>query len=83
VLMCLVRSWNLGFLANLIEEVLSTRRGVEFTCFSYKSSSIFMSHTISFVASTTATYSTLVVEFAGTDCLHDLQETTADSRLVR
>jgi hypothetical protein len=65
-----------GFLANLIAEVLSTRRGVEFTCFSCKYSSIFLSHTISFVASAAATYSASVVESVGTDCLHDLQETT-------
>jgi hypothetical protein len=32
--MCLVRSWNMGFLANLSAKVLSTRREVEFTCFS-------------------------------------------------
>jgi hypothetical protein len=76
--MCLVQSWNLGFLANLIAEVLSTRRGVEFTCFSCKSSSIFLSHTISFVASTIATYFSSVVESVGTDYLCDLQETVAD-----
>lgn len=83
VLMCLVRSWNLWFLANLIAEVLLTSRGFEFTCFSCKSSSIFLSHTISFVAFFGTTYSTYVVESIGTDCLHDLQETTIDPILVR
>ena len=69
VLMCLVRSWNMGFLANLIVEVLSTRIGFEFTCFSFKFSSIFLSHTISFVASVAATYSTSIMEFSRIDCL--------------
>ena len=31
--------WNLGFLASLIAEVLSTSNGVEFSCFSCKYSS--------------------------------------------
>ena len=69
--MCLVRSWNLGFLASLIAEVLSINNGVDFSCFSCKSSSIFSSHTISFVASAAATYFDSVVESSGTDCLHD------------
>jgi len=56
--------------------------GVDCICFTYKSSRIFLSHTISFVASATATYSASVVESAGTDCLHDLQETTPDPRLI-
>ena len=68
VLMCFVRSWNVGFLANFIAEVLSIMSGVEFTCFTCKSSRIFLSHTISFVASTAATYSASV----GTDCLREL-----------
>ena len=80
--MCLVRSWNIGFLASLIVEVLSTNNGVEFSCFSCKSSSIFLSHTISFVASAAATYSASVVESARTDYLHDLHETAADPRLI-
>ena len=44
VLMCFVRSWNFGFLANFIVEVLSIKRGVECTCFSCKYSKIFLSH---------------------------------------
>src|SRR6266849_1110049 len=80
--MCLVRSWNLGFLASLIAEVLSTNNGVEFSCFSCTSSSIFLSHTIPFVASAAATYSASVVESARTDCLRDLHETAADPRLI-
>jgi len=59
-------------LANFIAEVLSIMSGVDCTCFTYKSSIIFLSHTISFVASVAATYSTFVVESAGTNCLHDL-----------
>src|SRR5713226_8923213 len=80
--MCLVRSWNLGFLASLITEVLSINNKVEFSCFSCKSSSIFLSHTISFVASAADTYSSSVVESTGTDCFRDLHETTADPRLI-
>ena len=78
--MCLVRSWNLGLLASLIAEVLSTNNGVEFSFFSCKYSSIFLSHTISFVASAATTYS--VVESIGTDYLRDLHETAADPRLI-
>src|SRR5712692_8293743 len=80
--MYLVRSWNLGFLASLIAKVLSTNNGVEFSCFSCKSSSIFLSHTISFIASAAATYFASIVESAGTDCLRDLHETAADPRLI-
>src|SRR5882762_4773336 len=80
--MCLVQSWNLGFLVSLIAKVLSINNGVEFSCFSCKSSSIFLSHTISFVALAAATYSASVVEFAGTDYLRDLHETVADPRLI-
>jgi hypothetical protein len=70
--------------SNLIAEVLSIRR-VEFTCFSCKSSSIFLSHTIFFIAytATTTTYYASVVEFVETDCLHDLYETTIDPRIRR
>jgi len=67
-MICLVRSWNFGFLANLIAEVLSMKRGVDFTYFSYKSSRISVSHTISLVASATTTYSISIVESFGTDC---------------
>src|SRR5712692_2820169 len=80
--MCLVRLWNLGFLASLIAEVLSTSNGVDFSYFSCKYSSIFLSHTISFVASAAATYSASVVESARTNCLCDLHETAADPRLI-
>ena len=80
--MCFVRSWNFGFLANFIAKVLSIMSGVDCTCFTYKSSSIFLSHTISFIASVAAMYSTSVVEYAGTDCLRDLQETARDPRLI-
>ena len=80
--MCLVRSWNFGFLANFIADVLSIMSGVDCICFTCKSSRIFLSHTISFVASAAATYSASVVESAGTDCLCDLQETTHDPRLI-
>ena len=62
VLMCLVRSWNMGFLASLIVEVLSINNGVEFSCFYCRSSSIFLSHTISFIALAAATYSASIVE---------------------
>ena len=48
---------------------------------SCKSSSIFLSHTISFVASAAATYLDSVVESARTDCLCDLQEIVVDPRL--
>jgi hypothetical protein len=71
----------MGFLANLIAKVLATRRGVEFTYLSYKYSSIFPSHTISFVSSSTATYSSFVVESSETYCLCDL-ETNAYPRLM-
>ena len=80
--MCFVRSWNFGFLANFIIEVLSIMSGVDCTCFTCKSSRIFLSHTISFVASAAATYSAFVVESAGIDYLCDLQETTPDPRLI-
>ena len=80
--MCFVRSWNFGFLAKFIVEVLSTMSGVDCTCFTYKSSIIFLRHTISFVASAAATYSASIVESAGTYCLHDLQETAPDPRLI-
>ena len=73
---------NLGFLSNLIVEVLSTNNGVEFSCFSCKYSSILLSHTIYFVASAAATYSAFVVESVGTDCLRDLHETATDPRLI-
>ena len=43
---------------------------------------IFLSHTISFVASAAATYSASVVESARTDCLRDLHETAADPKLI-
>ena len=56
--------------------------GVDCTCFTCKSSRIFLSHTISFVASTTATYYASVVESAVTDCLRDLQETAPNPRLI-
>ena len=56
--------------------------GVDCTCFTCKSSRIFLSHTISFVASAAAMYSASVVESAGTDCLHDLQETAPNQRLI-
>ena len=72
VLMCLVWSWNLGFLANLIAEVWSINNGVEFPCFSCKYSSIFLSHTISFVTSTAATYFASIVESVGINYWHDL-----------
>jgi hypothetical protein len=83
VLMFLAQSWNLGILANFIAEVFSTRRGVELTCLSYKYSSIFLSHTISFIAFVATTYSSFVVESIGTECLHDLQEMIVDPRLMR
>ena len=55
---------------------------MEFSFFSCKYSSIFRSHTIYFVASATATYSSSVVESAGTECLRDLHETAADPRII-
>jgi len=82
VLMCFVRSWNFRFLAYFIVEALPIMRGVECTCFSYNSSIIFLSHTISFVASAATTYSTSVVESAGIDCLRDLYMTALDPRLI-
>ena len=72
----------MGFLASLIVEVLSINNGVEVSCFACKYSSIFLSHTISFIDSTTATYSSSVVESARTDYLRDLHETAADPRLI-
>src|ERR1700728_3884390 len=80
--MCFVRSWNFGFLANFIAEVLSIMSGVDCTCFTCKSSRIFLSHTISFVASTATTYYASVVESAVTDCLRDLQEIAPDPRVI-
>ena len=82
MLMCLVRSWNLGVLANLIEKVLSINKGVEFSYFSYKYSSIFLGHTISFVASAISTYFSYVVESVGTECLCDLHEIVVDPILI-
>jgi hypothetical protein len=73
----------MGFLENLIAKVLSTRRGVEFTYFSCKSSSIFLSYTISFVSSIVFTYSTSIVESTGIDYLRDLQDTTTNQGLTR
>ena len=73
---------ELGFLAGLIAEVLSINNGAEFSCFSCKSSSIFLSHTISFVASVAATYSASIVESSRTDYLCDLHEIAADPRLI-
>jgi hypothetical protein len=61
-----------GILANLFAKVFSTRRLVEFTYSSCKSSSIFLSHKISFVAFATTTYSSFVVEFVKADYLCDL-----------
>jgi len=66
----------------MVYKLLSTRRGLEFTCFSYKSSIIFLSHTISFVTSMDATYFASVVEYVGADYLCDLQETIVDTRLM-
>jgi hypothetical protein len=63
----------------LIVEVLSTKRGVKFTYFSCKSSSIFPSHVISFVASAATTNFASI----GIDCLCDLQEIVIDPRLMR
>ena len=80
--MCFIQSWNFGFLANFIEKVLSIMSGVDCTCFTYKYSRIFLSHTISFVASAAAMYSASVVESAGTNYLHDLQETSPEPRLI-
>jgi len=56
--------------------------GVDCTCFTCKSSRIFLSHTISSVASVAATYSSSVVESAGTDYLHDLQEIAPNPKLI-
>ena len=56
--------------------------GVECTCFTYKSSRIFLRHTISFVASVVATYSASVVKSIGTDYLCDLQKMAPDPRLI-
>ena len=69
-------------LSQLDYRSMSINNGVEFSCFSWKYSSIFLRHTISFVASATATYSASVVESAGTDCLRDLHEIAADPRLM-
>ena len=77
-----VRSWNSGFLANFIAEVLLIMSGVDCTCFTYKYSRIFLSHNISFVASAVATYSASVVESVGTDFLCDIQEIAPDPRLI-
>lgn len=82
VLICLVQSWNLGLFSNLIAKVLSIRKGVELTCFSYKSSRIFLSHAISLVSSTTATYFSFVMESTGTECLCYLQDTNIYPRLI-
>jgi len=62
--------------------MLLIKRGVECTCFSYKSSIFFLRHTISFDASDVATYSSLVVEYVGIDYLCDLQQITPDPRLI-
>jgi len=56
--------------------------GVDCTCFTYKYSRIFLSHTISFVASAVATYSASVVESTGTNCFPDLHETIHNPRLI-
>ena len=80
--MCFVQSWNFWFFANFIAEVLSVMSGVECICFICKYSRIFLSHTISFVASAAATYSASVVESDGTNYLLDLHETTLDPRLM-
>jgi hypothetical protein len=53
---------NLGFLANLIVEVLSIKSGVAFMCFFCKSYSIFLSHTISYVSFVVDTYSSSLLE---------------------
>ena len=82
LLMCFVRSWNLGFLANLIAKVLSINKGVEMSCFSYKYSSIFLRHTFSFVSSISSTYFAYIFESTGTRCLCDLQEIIVDPRLI-
>lgn len=83
VLIYLVWSWNLGFLANLIAKVLLTKRGVEFSCFSYKSSGIFLKHKIYFFSSNASTYSTSIMEYVGIHYLHYLQEIGIDPRLIR
>ena len=70
MVMCLVRSWNLGFLANLIAQVLSISRGVEFSCFSCRSSSIFFIHIIFIVVVAIATYYVSIVEYVGIGCLY-------------
>ena len=82
ILMCLVQSWNLGFFANLIAKVFLINKGVDFSCFSCKYSNIFLSYTISFIASTSSTYSVSTVNYTGTNCLCDLQETTDDPSLI-
>ena len=41
-----------------------------------------MRHTISFVASAVATYSTFIVKYVGIDYLRDLREKYVDPRLV-
>jgi len=46
--------------------------GVDCTCFTYKSSRIFLGHAIYFVASAAATYLASVVDSTGTDYLRDL-----------
>ena len=56
--------------------------GVEFTCFTYKSSRILLGHTISLVASVVATYSASIVESVGIHSLRDLQDTAPDPSLI-
>ena len=62
--------------------MLSINKEVEFSCFFCKYSSIFLSHTISFVASVATTYYSFVVESSGTDYLRDLQEIVVDVRII-
>jgi hypothetical protein len=56
------------------------KSGVAFTYFSCKSSSIFLSYTISFEATT---YFASIVESSRMDYLHDFQDIVVDPRLVR
>lgn len=82
VLTFFVWSWNLGILANLITKVFSTRRGVEFTYFSYKYSSIVPSHTIFFVK--LCFYHILPLSWNVLELdVCNLQETITDPRITR
>jgi hypothetical protein len=71
--MCLVQSWNLGFLTMAMADWMSMWRMVGFGCGDPNLDSNHLSHTTSFAACTPAMYSASILESAREVCFFELQ----------